>query len=142
MIDYYDLHQEMVELKSDGDGHEVKLCTSCVASIKKNDDPPQSIKAGVDFGSYHRIGLEPLSLAERNIISIYRHYSQVVKIESNSGRRSTPRAASRDARLCSTTTLREFVRSFLTRTTSSLTSVFTSWDPRAPMIRFCRKQGA
>ena len=47
----------MVETKSDGDGHEVKLCTSCVASIKKNEDPPLSIKAGVDFGSYHRIGL-------------------------------------------------------------------------------------
>ena len=30
--------------------------------------------------------MEPLSLAERNIISMYRHYPQVVKIESNSGR--------------------------------------------------------
>ena len=83
MIDYYHLHPEMVETKSDGGGHEVKLCTSCVALIKKNEDLPRSIKAGVDFGSYHRIGLEPLSLAERNIISTYRHYSQAVKIESD-----------------------------------------------------------
>ena len=74
MIDYYHLHPEIVETKSDGDGYEVKLCTSCTASIKKNEDPPLSIKAGVDFGLYHRIGLEPLSLAERNIISTYKHY--------------------------------------------------------------------
>ena len=79
-IDYYHLHPEMVKTKSDGHGYEVKLCTSCTALIKKNKDPPLSIKAGADFRSYHRVGLEPLSLAEWNIISIYRHYSQVVKI--------------------------------------------------------------
>ena len=64
-----------------------RLCPSCIkfATIKRQ-DPPLSLKPGIDFGSYRRIGLIPLSLMERHIVSKYRHYSQVVKIESNSGR--------------------------------------------------------
>ena len=100
-IDYYFLHPELVESLHDDcnksnsnrencqlvqDRHCAWLCPSCHKDIQKGDIPSNSIRAGIDYGSYHRIGLEPLTLIERHIISRVRHYSQVVKIESNSGR--------------------------------------------------------
>ena len=48
--------------------------------------PHFSLKSGVDYGSPERVGLEPLSLMERHIISPVRHFSQVIKISSNTGR--------------------------------------------------------
>ena len=96
---YYHLHPELVERKNitlecpessrlihnAAQAYKVKVCTSCKASIDKDIVPPNSVKYK-DFGSYHRVGLTPLSLMERHIISKCRHYSQVVKIESNTGR--------------------------------------------------------
>ena len=96
-IDYYFLHPEFVELvETDNiddnfrrvhNTHCAWLCPSCHKDLKKKENiPSMSIKAGVDYGSYHRVGLEPLTLIERHIISRVRLYSQVLKIESNSGR--------------------------------------------------------
>ena len=66
------------------------ICSSCASSLKRKGDeitaPHLSLKSGVDYGSPERVGLEPLSLMERHIISPVRHFSQVVKISSNTGR--------------------------------------------------------
>ena len=96
---YYFLHPEFVELirddqtkcvnsrcSSEEDTHCAWLCASCWKDVEKGEIPASSLKAGIDYGSYHRVGLEPLTLFERHIISRVRHYAQVVKIESNSGR--------------------------------------------------------
>ena len=94
---YYHLHPEFIEPPDDPRDEDfyhnwARLCQQC-SKFKGREDcndsdkpPPLSLKAGVDFGSYHRIGLPSLSLMERHIVSKFRHYSQVVKIESNSGR--------------------------------------------------------
>ena len=47
--------------------------------------PPRSIASGVDLGCHRRIGLETLTLRERQIIAKVRHYYNVIKIESNTG---------------------------------------------------------
>ena len=88
---YYFLHPELVEPDITKDKllqvhHSAWLCGTCSTNVKKEKDPPLSLKAGTDFGSFERVGLTPLSLMERHIVSKVRHYSQVVKIESNSGR--------------------------------------------------------
>jgi hypothetical protein len=97
---YYFLHPELVELIGDDetpnrdksrysneeDLYCAWLCASCWKDVEKGEIPALSLKAGIDYGSYHRVGLEPLTLFERHIISRVRHYAQVVKIESNSGR--------------------------------------------------------
>ena len=86
---FYHLHPELVELhhdKTNGALYKARICHSCCSNIKKNKIPPLSIASGVDFGSYMRAGLVQPSLMERHIISKVRHFSQVVKIESNSTR--------------------------------------------------------
>ena len=128
MIDYYHLHPEMVETKSDGDGYKVKLCTSCAASIKKNEDPPlcpssrELISDRITGSVWNRCPWR--SGTSLVCIDTIPKLSRLRATRADSG--STPRAASRDAQLCSTMMLREFVRSFSTRKTCSLISVFTS----------------
>ena len=104
---YYFLHPELVELIGDDEtpnrdksrySNEEDLycawvCASCWKDVEKGEIPALSLKAGIDYGSYHRVGLEPLTLFERHIISRVRHYAQVVKIESNSGRQRVPISA-------------------------------------------------
>ena len=91
---YYHLHPEFVEeitLESGKRSYNTKLCSSCYSCVEENNKagndeihlPKNSIACGVDFGNYHRVGLEPLTLRERQIISKVRHYYNVIKIESN-----------------------------------------------------------
>jgi len=90
---YFCLHPELVEkddkeieLETTGVGHSARMCSNSLDSVKHGKVPQRSIRAGIDYGSYWRVGLEPLSLMECHIVSKCRHYSQVVKIESNTGR--------------------------------------------------------
>ena len=90
---FYHLHPEFVEKKTDPEGkvrYRAKICSSCASSLKRkgneNKPPPLSLKSGIDYGSPERVGLEPLSLIERRIISKVRHFVQVFKISSNTGR--------------------------------------------------------
>ena len=114
---YYHLHPEFVEQVSsvyNTMGVDVtfcvRICKTCCNSLDKmknnvkeedafviprdSDDaanvPHFSIKR-VDFGCYQQVGLEPLSVMERHIISKYRFYSQIIKIESNTGRQTEHR---------------------------------------------------
>jgi len=85
----YHLHPEFVEKynKDNGKvGFRAKLCSGCSTSTMLNTIPTRSIASGVDFGDYQRIGLEPLTLRERHIISKVRHCLNVIKIESNTGK--------------------------------------------------------
>ena len=95
---FYHLHPELVEAEesragSRGDGvrYKAMVCGVCSAVLESKGDmesriPPLSLKAGVDYGSPDRVGLEDLSLMERHIISKVRHFAQVFKISSNTGR--------------------------------------------------------
>jgi hypothetical protein len=80
----YHLHPEFV----DGEGKAAKatLCPNCNDAIKAGEIPEYSIASGVDFGDCRRLGLEPLTMRERQIISKVRHYHNIIKIESNTGK--------------------------------------------------------
>ena len=74
---------------ADGDSlpHKALVCEECRNSIRKKTLPDLSVAKGVDYGSFKRIGgLQELSFIERTILSKCRLYTQVVKIESNTGR--------------------------------------------------------
>jgi hypothetical protein len=76
----YHLHPEFVV----GEGLDAKatLCASCCDDITDGLVPEYSVANGVDFGDCRRLGLEPLTTRERQIISKVRHYYTVIKIES------------------------------------------------------------
>ena len=88
---YYHLHPEFVQEKVPGDplkGYTATICSECEKVIESGGTPKvpyprRSIAAGVDFGDANRIGLEPLTERERQIISKVRHYLLLIKIESN-----------------------------------------------------------
>jgi len=88
---YYHLHPEFVQEKVPGDplkGYTATICSECEKVIESGGTtkipyPRRSIAAGVDFGDADRIGLEPLTERERQIISKVRHYLLLIKIESN-----------------------------------------------------------
>jgi len=88
---YYHLHPEFVQEKVPGDpiqGYTATICSECEKVIESGGSPElpyprRSIAAGVDFGDANRIGLEPLTERERQIISKIRHYLLFIKIESN-----------------------------------------------------------
>jgi len=88
---YYHLHPEFVQEKVPGDpsqGYTATICSECEKVIESGGTPDlpyprRSIAAGVDFGDFTRIGLEPLTERERQIISKIRHYLLFIKIESN-----------------------------------------------------------
>ena len=105
---WYHLHPEFVDEYVKDTGHvgfRAKLCGSCHDTVKKRlvwkragkpEDlyhpdskeryPPRSIARGVDFGDARRIGLEALTLRERQVIAKVRHYLHIIKIESNAGK--------------------------------------------------------
>ena len=88
-LKYYHLHPEFVDkyTKDSGKvGFKAKICGVCSESIRARKIPERSIANGIDFGDYRRIGLEPLTLRERHIISKVRHYLNIIKIESNTGK--------------------------------------------------------
>lgn len=82
---YYHLHPEFVDeiIEDNKKRYTTMICLECKKSIDDNEIPRRSIAAGVDFGDVNRIGLEPLTDRERQIISKVRHYLLVIKIESN-----------------------------------------------------------
>jgi len=96
-VKYFHLHPEFVEEYNEEDGEigfKVMLCGDCHRSVDKknentNDPEPEipelSIASGVDIGNFRRVGLTPLTLRERNIISKVRHYINVFKIEAVRG---------------------------------------------------------
>jgi hypothetical protein len=65
------------------------LCQECyLQGVKKGKPPTYSIANGIDFGSYRRLGLEPLNLHEQLILSRVRLMFALVKVTSNqSGQR-------------------------------------------------------
>lgn len=84
---YYHLHPEFVDEKivsgEPKKRYTTTLCSECKKNIDAGEIPRRSIAAGVDFGDANRIGLEPLTDRERQIISKVRHYLLIIKIESN-----------------------------------------------------------
>ena len=88
---YFHLHPEFVEEFTGDDGSKdftVRLCGDCCEFVpsEKTKAPMRSIAKGVDFGSPTRVGLVQLTPRERQMISKVRHYSNAIKIESNTGR--------------------------------------------------------
>ena len=96
-VKYFHLHHEFVEEYEEDDGKigfKVMLCGDCHRSVTKKNEktgdpepeiPGLSIASGVDFGDFRRVGLTPLTLRERNIISKVRHYINIIKIEAVRG---------------------------------------------------------
>ena len=85
----------------------VRICTNCCTSLDNKDSNnkeedkcvapgdsddaasvPQFFFIKIDFGCYHQVGLEPLSVMDCHIISKYRLYSQIINIESNTDRQT------------------------------------------------------
>lgn len=83
---YYHLHpefvQEMISAESEK-SYNATICSNCKTSLDNKKSPWRSIVSGVDLGDANRIGLEPLTERERQIISKLRHFLYVIKIESN-----------------------------------------------------------
>jgi hypothetical protein len=85
---YLHLHPEFVREKivpGEKNEYYATMCSHCKKSLdaSKPMSPWRSLVSGVDFGDGNRIGLEPLTERERQIISKHRHYLLVIKIESN-----------------------------------------------------------
>ena len=83
---YYNLHPEFVQEKVSAESvksYSATICSNCKSSLNNKRTPWRSIVSGVDFGDARRLGLEPLTERERQIISKVRHYLYVIKIESN-----------------------------------------------------------
>ena len=83
---YWHLHPELVDEIPGPDGvltWETMLCPHCLSQAKAGKVPPRSIAAGIDFGSYHRLGLTLPSLHEQLIIARTRLYFAVIKACSN-----------------------------------------------------------
>ena len=89
--DYYHLHPELVAEKVGGVF--VHLCPSCDADMFQAAVRPRySIAKGVDFGCYHRLGLETPNIHDIAIIARIRRYGKIVKIRpSSSGQRNYTR---------------------------------------------------
>ena len=117
---YYYLHPEFVEKANSVHNttgvhvtYYVRICKTCCDSLDKKDiddkeeyecvipvdsddaaSAPQFSVNKVEFGCNQRLGIEPLPVMERHIISKYRLYSQIIKIESNTGRQTEHRQSS------------------------------------------------
>ena len=89
--DYYHLHPELVSVREDGVF--VHLCPTCDADMyQSNVRPRYSIAKGIDFGCYHRLGLETPNIHDIAIIARIRRYGKIVKIRpSSSGQRNYTR---------------------------------------------------
>jgi len=76
---YCHLHPEFVRedvCPGEENRYWATICSHCKESLDEN-------VSGVDFGDARRLGLEPLTERERQIISKNRHYILILKIESN-----------------------------------------------------------
>ena len=87
---FYHVHPELVvehENDEDEDHEKVLLCPECSKVARKKDatKPPKlSIASGLDFGNFHRIGLEAPNHHEQSVMALVRRYTKVLKICSNS----------------------------------------------------------
>jgi hypothetical protein len=70
------LHREFVKNGT------AAICSKCHSNIMvgKPSIPKLAIAAGIDFGNYDRIGLEPLTIVEELLISKSRLYVSIVKL--------------------------------------------------------------
>lgn len=75
------VHQELV--RESLSGSSVLVCPSCHDALKKGRRPRLSISNGVDFGSYHRLGLVLPNLHEQLILSRCRMFFAAVKLTDN-----------------------------------------------------------
>ena len=72
------------ELVSETDnGLQTMICPNCQKHLSKYNHPPMSISAGVDFGYFTRLSLEPPNLHEQILLSWYQLFFVVVKVSSN-----------------------------------------------------------
>ena len=85
VVDYngqlYHLHKEGFA-KDD----EVMYCSCCRKFLQKKEKPKLSVANGVDFGSYHRIGLTTPNIHETLIITKYRMYTASLKIRKTASK--------------------------------------------------------
>ena len=89
----FHLHPEYVHITRDSITNEecemTVLCHNCSLwfqaeqKLNSGNPPTNSIAAGVDFGSWKRVGLCEPSTAEMIVIARIRHFHNVVKIQSN-----------------------------------------------------------
>ena len=83
---YLHLHPEFVrEDPSPGEENRywAMVCSHCKKSLDEKKSPWRSLVSGIDFGVANRIGLEPLTERERQMVSKIRHFLYIIKIESN-----------------------------------------------------------
>lgn len=75
------VHQELV--RESLSGAYVLVCPHCHDALKKGRRPKLSVSNGVDFGSYHRLGLVLPNLHEQLILSRCRMFFAAVKLTDN-----------------------------------------------------------
>ena len=77
----FHLHPELVS--ETDNGLQTMICPNCQKHLLKYNCPPMSISAGVDFGDFTRLLLEPPNLHEQILLSRYQLFVVVVKVSSN-----------------------------------------------------------
>lgn len=75
------IHPELVKSSSTSDIFSLKLCSSCVNSLRKNKIPKLSIADGYDYGRVERLPeMQSLTLVEKHLIALIRLYITEVKL--------------------------------------------------------------
>ena len=77
----FHLHPELVS--ETDNGLQTVICPNCQKHLSKYNCPPMSISAGVDFGDFTRLLLEPPNLHEQILLSRYWLFFVVIKVSSN-----------------------------------------------------------
>jgi len=81
----YHLHPEFVQHSEDKSEHHTLVCGTCMRAISAGRVPTNSIAAGVDYGDFNRIGLQPLTPMERLLIARARLYNRILKVTRSYG---------------------------------------------------------
>ena len=79
----YHLHPELVDTDEESGEEYSMVCPLCWKQICRKTRPKLSIAAGLDFGYYKRLGLEPPNLDEQMILSRCRVIIATLKLKSN-----------------------------------------------------------
>ena len=77
----FHLHPELVS--ETDNGLQTMICPNCQKHLSKYNCPPMPISAGVDFGDFTRLLLEPPNLHEQILLSRFQLFFVVVKVSSN-----------------------------------------------------------
>ena len=77
----FHLHPELVS--ETDNGLQKMICPNCQKHLSKYNHPPMSISAGVDFGDFTRLLLDPPNLHEQILLSRCWLFFVVVKVSSN-----------------------------------------------------------